>query len=339
MSSWYKTVGEQSDIIVTSRVRLARNISGIPFSMRLDTAAREDIKQRVKAAISESNTPFAKTLKYIDMNDVPEREVYAMVERHTISPEFAKNREGKAIIISEDESVCVMVGEEDHIRIQVIYSGLALDKAYNVAERIDTLLCEKLHFAFEQKIGYLTACPTNLGTGLRASVMLHLPMLESTREISAIADSVSKIGFTVRGMYGEGSESSAALYQLSNQITLGISEKDALSNLQAITRQIVEKEAAVRAACNRAVLEDKVFRAYGLLKNARIMSTKEMMNLVSLIKLGTTEGILKLDGMLATSMLIETQPNMLCRRFGELDANERDIKRAEIIRSMFEAGD
>lgn len=336
LSSWYTQSGKNSDVIITSRIRLARNIAGVPFGSRLTDEEKKRINESVKSAICDSNTPYAKTLKYIDMNDVPENECFAMVERHIISPEFAQNRYNKAIIISDDESVCVMVGEEDHIRIQVLYSGLELEKAYDIAERIDTLLGDKLHFAFDENLGYLTECPTNLGTGLRASVMLHLPSLESTREISMIADSVSKIGFTVRGMYGEGSESAASLYQLSNQITLGISEKDALKNLQAITMQIVEKELSLRESANRTLVEDKVCRAYGILKNARVISTNEMMNLTSMIKLGISMGILDIDSTVPMRILIECQPYSLMRKFGDMDAEERDIKRAITIRNLLE---
>ncbi|MBQ7106808.1 MAG: protein arginine kinase [Clostridia bacterium] len=336
MSSWYTQHGKNSDVIITSRIRLARNISGIPFNSRLNAEEQKQIKERVKSAICDSNTPYAKTLKFIDMNDVPENECYAMVERHIISPEFAQNRQNKAIIISEDESVCVMIGEEDHIRIQVLYSGLELEKAYDIAERIDSFLGDTLHFAFDEKLGYLTQCPTNLGTGLRASVMLHLPLLESTREISLIADSVSKIGFTVRGMYGEGTESAASLYQLSNQITLGISERDALKNLTAITMQIVEKELSLRNSANRTLLEDKICRAYGILKNARVISTKEMMQLTSMIKLGISMGIIDIDSSVPIRILIECQPHSLMRKCGICDADERDINRAITIRNLLE---
>ena len=336
MSSWYTQHGKNSDVIITSRIRLARNISGIPFNSRLNAEEQKHIKERVKSAICDSNTPYAKTLKFIDMNDVPENECYAMVERHIISPEFAQNRQNKAIIISEDESVCVMIGEEDHIRIQVLYSGLELEKAYDIAERIDSFLGDTLHFAFDEKLGYLTQCPTNLGTGLRASVMLHLPLLESTREISLIADSVSKIGFTVRGMYGEGTESAASLYQLSNQITLGISERDALKNLTAITMQIVEKELSLRNSANRTLLEDKICRAYGILKNARVISTKEMMQLTSMIKLGISMGIIDIDSSVPIRILIECQPHSLMRKCGICDADERDINRAITIRNLLE---
>ena len=335
MSSWY-TQCDNNDVIITSRIRLARNLSGVPFGSRLTAEQKKQINERVREAICDSNTPYAKTLKYIDMNDVPENECYAMVERHIISPEFAQNKENKAILISDDESICVMIGEEDHIRIQVLHSGLDLHKAYDIAERTDTFLGEKLNFAFSEKLGYLTECPTNLGTGLRASVMLHLPLLESTREISAIADSVSKIGFTVRGIYGESSESQASLYQLSNQITLGISEKDALKNLEAITTQIIDKELSLRETARGVALEDKVCRAYGILKNARIISSKEMMNLVSMIKLGVGMGIINIDNTLPMRILIECQPNMLMRKYGSLDAHERDVKRAQTIRTLLE---
>lgn len=335
MSSWY-TQCDNNDVIITSRIRLARNLSGVPFGTRLTDEQKKQINERVREAICDSNTPYAKTLKYIDMNDVPENECYAMMERHIISPEFAQNKENKAILISDDESICVMIGEEDHIRIQVLHSGLDLHKAYDIAERIDTFLGEKLNFAFSEKLGYLTECPTNLGTGLRASVMLHLPLLESTREISAIADSVNKIGFTVRGIYGESSESQASLYQLSNQITLGISEKDALKNLEAITTQIIDKELSLRETARGVALEDKVCRAYGILKNARIISSKEMMNLVSMIKLGVGMGIINIDNTLPMRILIECQPNMLMRKYGSLDAHERDVKRAQTIRTLLE---
>ena len=333
MSSWYNA-GTDNDIIVTSRIRLARNIEGIPLPSRMSDDMRATLNSSVKAAIIDSITPFSKALKFYDMNDVPECEAYAMVERHVISPEFAENKRNKAIIISEDESVCVMIGEEDHIRIQVVYNGLSLEKAYDTAERIDTLLCDKLHFAFNPQLGFLTECPTNLGTGLRASVMLHLPLLEASDEISTIADSVAKIGFTVRGMYGEGSEAKASLYQLSNQITLGISERDAIKNLEAITGQIIDKEQLCREECNKIRLEDRIYRSYGILQNARLINTAEMMKYISLIKLGASMGILEIDKTLPVRILIEGQPNMLMRRYGMLDSEERDIKRAEMIREL-----
>ncbi len=331
MSSWYKKSAPESDVVVSTRVRLARNLSGIPFPSRMTDSQREDLKARVKQAIADSNTPFSKTLKYIDMQTIPQNEINAMVERHVISPEFAKNTEGRAIILSEDESISIMVGEEDHIRIQVILGGFQLEEAYDIAERIDTLLYSKLHFAFDSELGFLTECPTNLGTGLRASLMLHLPVIESKGDIASLSDTVNKIGFTVRGMYGEGSKSAASLYQVSNQITLGISEKNAIDNLKIIATQLIEKERSAARELDSLKLEDMVYRALGSLKYCRIITSEEMMKLLSRIKLGQSMGILKGE-INPIELLIEAQPYMLMRKYGEMKPFERDISRAEYLR-------
>lgn len=331
MSSWYKNNGPSDDIAVSSRIRLARNLKGIPFPSRMTASQREELNLRVKDAILESNTPFAKTLKYIDMRDVPEAQKYAMVERHIISPEFANITDPTAIILSQDESISIMIGEEDHIRIQVILSGLQLNEAYDIAERIDTLLYGSLQFAFDSKLGFLTECPTNLGTGLRASVMLHLPALEWGGELENLGTSIGKIGFTVRGMYGEGSKSLASLYQISNQITLGLSEKNALENLQIITTQLMEKETESRNNLKRLQLEDVCWRALGTLQNSRILSSDEMMNLLSSVKLGKSMGILNIETS-PIKLLIEAQPFMLMQKYGIMEPDERDIYRANLIR-------
>ena len=334
MSSWYAVSAPEDDIVVSTRIRLARNLSGMPFPARMNADQRRELNARVKKAITESNTPFAKTLKYIDMKNVPQTEIMAMVERHVISPEFAAGNEERAIILSDDESISIMIGEEDHIRIQVIMGGLQLEKAYDIAERLDTLLYDTLHFAFDKNLGFLTECPTNLGTGLRASVMLHLPVIESSGEISQLADSVGKIGFTVRGMYGEGSKPAASMYQVSNQITLGKKKKNALDNLKIITQQLIDKERSERKNLNRVKVEDTCFRALGILENARILSGEEMMNLLSRIKLGMSMGIIKSEVM-PVKLLIEGQPYMLMKKYGQLEADERDIYRANFIREAF----
>lgn len=335
MSNWYLDKSNDNHIVVSSRIRLARNIAGLPFPSRMTQAQRKELNERVKKVIQESNTPFARTLKFIDMKDVPENEAYAMVERHVVSPEFITDKRDRAVILSEDESISIMIGEEDHIRIQVIYGGLQLEKAYDVAEQIDTLLCDALNFAFDSQLGFLTECPTNLGTGLRASVMLHLPMTENSGQISVLAQSVNKIGFTVRGMYGEGSRASASLYQISNQITLGISEKNALDNLKIITMQLVDKEQKEREKLNKIKVEDLCMRAVGVLSNARILSSEEMMKLLSEIKLGQSMGIIK-NEIEPMRLLIEGQPYMLMRRYGQIGPDERDIYRANMVRLNFE---
>lgn len=331
MSSWYTTHAPEDDIAVSTRIRLARNLSGLPFPARMTPEQRKELNLKVKNAVLQSNTPFAKSLKYIDMADVPQTEIAAMVERHIISPEFAEENADRAIIISADESISIMIGEEDHVRIQVILGGLQLEKAYDTAEQLDSLLYNELHFAFDRSLGFLTECPTNLGTGLRASVMLHLPVTESNGEISSIAETVGKIGFTVRGMYGEGSKASASMYQVSNQITLGISEKNAIDNLKIITAQLIDKERKARNGLNKIKLEDMCFRALGTLQNSRILSSKEMMDLLSRIKLGISMGIIKTD-VLPIKLFIEGQPNMLMKKYGQLEPEERDIYRAAFMR-------
>lgn len=331
MSSWYTSHAPEDDIAVSTRIRLARNLSGLPFPARMSSEQRKELNLKVKNAVLQSNTPFAKSLKYIDMADIPQTEIAAMVERHIISPEFAEENADRAIIISADESISIMIGEEDHVRIQVILGGLQLEKAYDTAEQLDSLLYNELHFAFDRSLGFLTECPTNLGTGLRASVMLHLPVTESNGEISSIAETVGKIGFTVRGMYGEGTKASASMYQVSNQITLGISEKNAIDNLKIITAQLIDKERKARNGLNKIKLEDMCFRALGTLQNSRILSSKEMMDLLSRIKLGISMGIIKTD-VLPIKLFIEGQPNMLMKKYGQLEPEERDIYRAAFIR-------
>ena len=329
MSCWYKDSLSAGDIIVSSRVRLARNLSSIPFPCRMNKEMLSTLKNNVKAAISDLDLK----LNFIEMDDVPQNEIDAMVERHVISPDFAKNCVGRAIAISDDETVSIMIGEEDHLRIQVIRAGLSLKEAYDVADRLDTKLNSELGFAYDPELGFLTECPTNIGTGLRASVMLHLPMLESSGEIGGIYDAVAKIGLTIRGMYGEGSVSAASLYQVSNQITLGISETAAIENLIAISNRVVERESSRRKDVNKVDVEDSVMRAYGILKNARILTSEEFMQLISRIKLGIYLGIIKSDIHPVTA-LVEAQPSMLMRKFGSMTPRERDETRAKMIREI-----
>ncbi len=331
MSRWYENNTFGNDVAVSCRIRLARNIEGLPFSSKMTSDDRKLLNERVKNAISNSNTPIAKSLKYISMSDIPEIQRHAMVERHIISPEFAAKIGDCGIILSEDESISIMIGEEDHLRIQVINAGLNFKQAYAVADAVDSFLSSQLNFAFDKNLGYLTECPTNLGTGLRASVMLHLPILEQNGEIAAITEAVSKIGFTIRGMYGEGSKSSASLYQISNQITLGISESDALENLSAIVTQLIEREKSEREGLDRNKVEDACWRAFGILQNARILSSEETVNLISRVSLGKSMGIIN-NECLPIKILIEAQPYMLMQRYGEMNANDRDICRAAMIR-------
>ncbi|MCQ2449234.1 MAG: protein arginine kinase [Clostridia bacterium] len=329
--SWYCGNFPENDIVISTRIRLARNIAGLPFPSKMNEEQRAELCAKVKKALAESNDSIAQSLKYIDMKDVPVEERYAMVERHIISPDFIADTHTRAILISPDECICVMVGEEDHIRIQVLSGGLQPEKAYETAHALDRLLGEQLPFAFDERLGYLTECPTNLGTGMRVSVMLHLPLTESRHHIGALADSVSKVGFTVRGMYGENSKAAASLYQISNQITLGLSEEKLLENVKALAMQLVERERNERKANDTVALQDRCLRAFGVLSQARLVSSEEMMKLLSRIKLGQSMGYLP-ETIETVRLLVEGQPNMIARKCGPVSPQERDIHRATLLR-------
>lgn len=334
MSYWYNNLSApHNDIVVSTRIRLARNINGMPFPSKMTPQQFKILNKMVKDAISKSEDPFVKTLKYIDMKDVPVYECYAMVERHIISRKFASNYENRSIIISDDESVCIMIGEEDHIRIQVLLAGLQIEAAYKIADRIDSILCQSLDIAFDNRIGFLTECPTNVGTGLRASVMMHLPLTQSYGAINEITDSLSKIGFTVRGMYGEGTKALASLYQVSNQLTLGISEQEAIDGLNTVAMRLITKEENYRKQTNAIKLEDRCMRSFGILKNARIISSNEAMSRLSDLQLAMAMGIIDLN-VWPISFIIECQPYMQMRKTGGSTPEERDIMRANELRKL-----
>ena len=326
--SWYKNCG---DIAISTRIRIARNIKNLPFPHKMDNEQIAALNNMVKTALEDKEFSFGK-LSFI-LADNAKSEVPSMVERHIISPDFAGAYSGKAMLLSADETVSVMLAEEDHIRIQVILGDNNLEKALSIAQEVDEVLKDKLDIAFSDDLGYLTACPTNLGTGLRASLMLHIPAIESMGAISSLKESISKIGFTLRGLYGEGSSGEGGFYQVSNQVTLGLLQEDAVKNLQGIAEQIIAREKSARSELNKEKLEDTVYRALGILKSARILSIAETAKLISRIKLGVSVGILKdIDSSLPIEIFIETKPNMLQSKNGILTPNDRDILRACLIR-------
>ena len=224
MSKWYIEKGDQGDVVLSTRIRLARNLDEFPFPSRLDAAGKNRVNSIVKSTLFEND---GKDFSYIEMKDLTRLQAVSLAERHLISPEFASKKEGSALILSADESVSIMLCEEDHIRLQVMKAGLALEEAYDIADKLDSIIDGKVKYAFDERIGYLTQCPTNLGTAMRASVMLHLPALTRCGQISRLANTVSKLGLTIRGAYGEGSQPKGDIYQISNQITLGITEETA----------------------------------------------------------------------------------------------------------------
>lgn len=331
MSKWYIEKGDQGDVVLSTRIRLARNLDEYPFPSRLDVAGKNKVNSLVKSALFENDS---KDFSYIEMKDLSRRQAVSLAERHLISPEFAAKKDGSALMLSGDESVSIMLCEEDHIRLQVMKAGLALEEAFDIADKLDSLLDSRLNYAFDERIGYLTACPTNLGTAMRASVMLHLPALTRCGQISRLANTVSKLGLTIRGAYGEGSRSSGDIYQISNQITLGITEETAIANLKSIVLQLVgqERTAAAKMVKNAAD-EDKIFRAYGVLKNARLLSTEEFMELASLVRLGAARGILDVNIEKINELIVNMQPATVSAANENADtAAARDAVRATAVR-------
>lgn len=331
MSKWYIGAGEQNDVVISTRIRFARNISEYPFPCKLNVKSRTELNNTIKNAV-ESDNKFG--LRFIEMKTLAGFEAASMAERHIISPEFASDANGRAMLISPDEDICIMLCEEDHIRLQVMKPGFALDEAYAVADEIDNSLNEKFDFAFDSRIGYLTQCPTNLGTGMRASVMLHLPCLTMNGGIGRLASTVSKLGLTIRGAFGEGSEAVGDMYQLSNQITLGISEAAAIGNLKSITLQLCAQERAAREELMKSIdTEDAIFRAYGLLKWAKLLSTEELMHNLSLVRLGSVAGKIQVPLKTINELMISLQPATINANAGQkLSPRERDFERAKAVR-------
>lgn len=329
---WYLGVGEQSDIVVSTRIRLARNLNEYPFPNKLNTKSRTALNNIIKDAV-ETDNKF--DLRFVEMKSLARFEAASMAERHIISPEFASDADGRALLISKDEDICIMLNEEDHIRIQIMKSGFALDEAYAVADEIDDLLGSKLEYAFDERIGYLTQCPTNLGTGMRASVMLHLPALTMNGQIHKLINTISKLGLTFRGAFGEGTKATGDMYQLSNQITLGISEEFAIRNLKAITLQLCANERAAREELLKSIdTEDAIYRAYGTLKWARLLSTQELMDNLSLVRLGSVAGKISVPIETLNELMISMQPasiNVMAAQ--KLDEKERDTIRATKVRN------
>lgn len=333
---WYLEMGPEGDTVISTRVRLARNIEEFPFPCKMTPEQFKKVSEKAGAAILESNSAAAGDFELIDMQRLTPARAMSLAEKHLISPDFAQNREGRALLLNRDETVSIMVGEEDHIRIQTLFAGLRLEEALELAGRIDDLFDEKLHFAFDENLGYLTQCPTNLGTGLRASLMLHLPAIAEAGAIPSLTATLQKFGLTTRGIYGEGSAAKGAFFQISNQVTLGISEKEAVENLKAIAMQIINQERAAREAMGKtgAELEDRIWRSYGVLTSARLLPTDEFMALISDVRLGILLGILKNVSLeTVSSLLYEVQPATLVAAAGRnLDASARDLFRAKTVR-------
>ena len=325
-----------NDVVISTRIRLARNLKDFPFPCKLNSQGREKVIEKVRDAVKKSNSPVASDFSFIKMSELTSSQSVSLVEKRLVSPEFISETDGRALLISKDECFSIMINEEDHIRLQVITKGLSLEQAYDTADKLDTLLDENLDFAFDEKLGYLTQCPTNLGTGMRASVMLHLPALEKSRAISRIAGTLSKLGLTIRGAHGEGTEPKGALYQLSNQVTLGISEKAAIENLKNITEQLIAQENQARERlCSSIDIQDAISRSLGILRSALVISHDEALKLLSNVRLGiVSKQITDVSTETIDKLMIAVEPATLTVSLNKnLSAHDRDIERAKLIRA------
>ena len=332
---WLRGEGPHHQIVISSRVRLARNLRNRPFPGWAKKAERTSILDLVKPAVEklpEMQESFSEPLHELSALDKQ-----VLVERHLISREHAAKGVGSAVVMNRRQTLSIMLNEEDHLRMQSIRSGLQLKQAFKLVDKVDSALEDKLEFAYDPRLGYLTACPTNVGTGMRASAMLHLPGLVLSEMINQVVQAVSKIGLAVRGLYGEGTEAMGNLFQISNQTTLGEKEEEIISRLTKVIETIIDKEHDARQVLIQKksnTLWDQIGRAYGVLTYAHAMSSKEALNLLSIIKLGVDLGAFPEDRRLPIDQLfIDTQPAHLQKGSDQkLNAEERDHLRAEIIR-------
>ncbi|WP_312712094.1 protein arginine kinase [Proteiniclasticum ruminis] len=329
----------KESLVLRSRVRLARNLKLLPFPHRLESERARMLVKAVEEAFYVSKA-MEENYSTHRMWELGRTELLVAFEKHLVSAKLINNSDISAYIIDKEEDVSLMINEEDHIRLQVMGRDLNLSALYEKASMIDDLLSEKLNFAFDYNLGYITACPTNLGTAMRASVMLHLPGFTLTDRIGYVSQALAQMGMTIRGIYGEGSQAEGNIYQISNEVTLGVKEEDILYNLtDTIDKLLDEEQDHQRKLLNEFSLEmeDKIYRSLGTLMNARLMTSKEALYHLSLVRMGVETEVLKeVDMELIDSLIINTQPGMMKKSYGiELNEKERDINRAKIIRSIF----
>ena len=335
MANWYLQNGKESDVVVSSRVRLSRNLNGFNFLNRCSKEKQEEILEKIKEIVPS----LGYGLKFIKLDDLDEVTKLSLVEKNLISPEFTvKNKNVKAIIINDEENICIMLNEDDHIKMQVFSAGQELDNLMSLIVEIDEKLGEMVEYAYNKNFGYLTASPVDTGTGMKASVIVHLPALTLTGNLSKVLRIVNNFGLSIKGVYGEGSQNYGDLYQISNNQTIGITEKEIIANVKNITEKIIEQERTARKyLCkNELELRDIVYRAFGVLTFASKLGTEECRKLLSEVKIGVDLGILnEIDDGKVRKLELYTKPGNLQKYVGKtLDGYEREIKRAEIVKQI-----
>jgi protein arginine kinase len=336
---WLRGSGPQSDIVISSRIRLARNLADFPFIARATDSDRDEIGRILRERVEKLHLAgrFAGQLIYVDVRALEEVDRKFLVERQLISREHAEAEGARGVVIDPREQVSVMINEEDHLRIQVMKSGLDLTAAWEQINELDDLIEARVTYAYNDRFGYLTACPTNVGTGIRVSVMLHLPALVITRQIDKVFRSLQKISLAVRGLYGEGSQATGDFYQVSNQVTLGLSEDELIKKVADVVPVLIDYERQARDFLIREsqeTLHDRVSRAYGILRTAQTISSEETMHLLSSVRMGVNLGLISdLEIPTVNQLFIHTQPAHLQKLAGmELDTSDRNIERAAYLR-------
>lgn len=334
MSKWYQLSGREHDVAVCTKVSLARNVKGYNFTVNLSPEEKKVLAQKTKQVLDDA---IPGKFLWAKMSDMNYSEAISLAERNLVSPEFVSFAEGRTLALTPDETVSIMVCEEDHLKLQSLLPGLEPEKAYQLVNHLDTILDEALTFSFDEKMGYLTQCPTNIGTAMRVSVMLQLPGLRLSGRIHHLSNTVSKLGLVLNGAFGEGSNPTGSLYQLSNQVTLGISEEMALQNLQSFATSIMEQEREARKDLLSSLrFEDMLYRALGTLQSARVMTFKEFMEALSVVKIGIANGTIKGNMNQVNELLFTLQPATINASVGkDLDRQTRDAIRAERVRAVF----
>lgn len=332
--NWYLQNGKESDVAISTRIRFARNLNGFKFNLK----SKEDI-EKLENKIKENLYAIGYGLRFIKIKDLDDITKMSLLEKNLVSPNFILNRnETGSILINDEENICIMIGEEDHLRMQFFSSGLELENTLNLAIEVDKKIEEVLGYCVNKKYGYLTSCPSNVGTGLKASVMIHIPALAKTKNTRNILEAISGFGINIKGIYGENTQNTGDMYQISNKQTLGVTENEIIENLKIIVEKIIEQERKVRKilAKDSINLEDEIYRAYGILSNCRKISYEEAKTLLSDIKLGVDLGILdELTDLEVKKLYLYTKPANLQKYTQQiLEGRDLDIKRAEIIKQI-----
>lgn len=341
-AQWLEAKGPQADLVLSSRVRLARNLAGHPFPGRSKEELRERILDLIKPAAQA--THYLANAAFFVLSDLSTLEQQALVERRLASPDLLREDRGSGLLVGSDQSLSLMINEEDHIRLSSLFSGLDLVETFRVADQVDDRLQEQMDFAYSEEWGFLTACPTNVGTGLRASMLLHLPALVLTQRIDAELKNLSSQGMAVRGFYGESSQVSGHLFQIGNRTSLGSTELEIIENVERAGRHLLESEFQAREylmAQARQETEDKIWRALGILENARVLTSEEFLSLSSAIRMGISMKILKRPSLEDLNrLMVMIQPaNLQLYADREMEPRERDIWRAELVREKLKKSD